>query len=111
VTITVLSVERIDAERDGAASVRRFLNAHTVGARLVEGSAYELPPGARLEQGTSDRHEVLYVTSGRITAVYRDERHALTKGQGVYCEPGESCVLENDADTPASFYRFLVKPS
>ena len=111
-TITVLDVESIDSEQEGAASVQRFLNADTVGARLVEGLAYTLPPGGQLgPKRETDRHQLFYVTSGRVTALFQGERHELTPGRGVYCEPGETCELENAADTPATFYRFLVEPS
>jgi quercetin dioxygenase-like cupin family protein len=110
--ITVLHVGGIGAEAEGQASVRRFLNEATVGAQLVEGIAYELPPGARYapREGAS-RHQVFYVTSGSVEALFQGKRHELVPGRGVYCEPGETCELENAGDEPATFYRFLVTPS
>jgi quercetin dioxygenase-like cupin family protein len=112
VTITVLDVNSITPEAEGAASVRRFLNAETVGARLVEGMAYQLPQGERYEpEQAGARHQVFYVTSGRIRASYQGAQYDLKAGGGVYCEPGESCQLEATGDSPASFYRLLVQPS
>jgi glyoxylate utilization-related uncharacterized protein len=112
VSIRVLAVTTVPAKQEGTASVRPFLNASTVGAQLVEGLAYELPPGGRL--GVADaggRYEVYYVTSGRVTASFQGKSHGLAQGQGVYCEPGETCELENAGDSPATFYRFLVEPT
>jgi glyoxylate utilization-related uncharacterized protein len=110
--ITVLSVDSVEAEPEGEASVRRFLTEKTVGARLVEGLAYELPAGRRFQpEPVGARHQVFYVTSGEVSAQYLDKRHDLASGQGVYCEPGEICTLENTSGGPATFYRFLVVPS
>jgi glyoxylate utilization-related uncharacterized protein len=109
VTITVLDVAGFEATRDGAASVRRFLTGETVGARLVEGAAYELPSGERLAVEPSDRHQVVYVTAGEVSADFQGELHRLRPGGGVYCEPGEGCELEAAGD--AAFYRFTVARS
>jgi quercetin dioxygenase-like cupin family protein len=112
VSVTVLAIDSVEAEQDGGASVRRFLNADTVGAQLVEGLAYELPPGGRLgPREAVERYEVLYVTSGRLTALFRGATHDLRAGQGVYCEPGEACEVENATGMPATFYRFFVNPA
>src|SRR5262249_53207587 len=40
VTISVLDVATLEPERAGGVELRRFLNASTVGARAVEGTAY-----------------------------------------------------------------------
>jgi quercetin dioxygenase-like cupin family protein len=112
VTVAVLDVGSIAPAAEGAASVRPFLNGVTVGARVVEGLAYELPPGARLRaDAPPDRHQALYVTSGRVRALHAGERHDLRPGCGVYCEPGEACELENSGGEAAAFYRFLVARS
>ena len=111
-SVTVLAIDSVEAEQDGVAAVRRFLNADTVGAQLVEGLAYELPPGGRLgPREAVERYEVLYVTSGHLTALFRRATHGLGPGQGVYCEPGEGCEVENTSGMPATFYRFFVKPA
>jgi glyoxylate utilization-related uncharacterized protein len=109
VTITVLDVASVQAARDGAASVRRFLTNATVGARLVEGGAYELSAGERLTVEPSDRHQVVYVTAGEVSADFQGELHRLRPGGGVYCEPDEGCELEATGD--AAFYRFTVARS
>jgi glyoxylate utilization-related uncharacterized protein len=112
VTITVLEVAEVPAVSDGGASLRRFLNEDTVGAHLVEGIAYELPAGEELEvEPDATRHQLVYVTGGNLSAQFQGEQHDLSVGRGVYCEPGEGCKLENTADAPASFYRFLVAGS
>jgi glyoxylate utilization-related uncharacterized protein len=108
VTITVLEVASVPASPDG---VRPFLNAETVGAQLVEGEAHELPPGRSREAAASDRHQVVFVTAGRLSAVFQEEVHELLPGRGVYCEPGEGCALENVGNEPAEFYRFAVARS
>lgn len=110
--VTVLRVEEVRPEREGPAAVRRFLTAETVGARVVEGMAYELPPRAGVTLADeSGRHQLVYVTAGLLEGLYAGERHELAPGRGVYCEPGETCVLRNAGDAPARFYRFLVTPT
>jgi quercetin dioxygenase-like cupin family protein len=99
VTISVLEVGR-------AASGRRFLDAAT-----VEGTAYELPPGERWEAAPSDRHQVIYVTAGWLSALFQGDEHELVPGRGVYCEPGEGCSLQNVGDGSAALYCFAVLPS
>ncbi len=108
-TITVLDVSGAPLVREGAAEVARFLNAQTVGARTVEGTAYRLAPGASLDSMREpDRYQIFYVTAGRPVAIYQDERHDLARGRGVYCDPGESCAFENPGQAEAAFYRFVI---
>jgi quercetin dioxygenase-like cupin family protein len=112
VSITVLDIESIDPESEGGAEARRFLNAQTVGAEVVEGTAYRLAPGASIDpQREEARYQLFYVTSGEPVALYQGERHRLAPGRGVYCDPGETCAFENPTDAPAAFYRFVVTRS
>ena len=107
--ITVLDIESIEPMAEGGANVRRFLNAATVGARVVEGTAYRLTAGASLAPLLeAERHQLFYVTAGEPIALYGGERHELAPGRGVYCEPGEPCGFENPSSGPASFYRFVI---
>jgi quercetin dioxygenase-like cupin family protein len=109
-SITVLEIEGVEGVRDGATEVRAFLNEATVGATVVEGMAYRLDPGGRLDAPAEPgRHQLFYVTAGRPTASYSGEQHQLGPGQGVYCDLGEACALENLTDSPVAFYRFLVR--
>jgi quercetin dioxygenase-like cupin family protein len=107
--ITVLDIDGVGWSREGNVEVARFLNAETVGARVVEGSAYRLAPGGTLYPlREDDRYQLFYVTGGRPVALYQGRRYELGPGHGVYCEHGEACGFENPTDTPAAFYRFVV---
>ncbi len=106
--ITVLDLDSLGSEPEGDADVVRFLNADTVGAERVQGSAYRLHAGGRTEPLAAQRYQLFYVTGGRPVALYQGQRHQLKPATGVYCEPGEACRFENPGGEPASFYRFVV---
>jgi quercetin dioxygenase-like cupin family protein len=108
-TITVLDVAGAPLVREGDAEVAHFLNAQTVGARTVEGTAYRLLAGATLApMQEAERYQIFYVTAGEPIAVYNGERHELARGRGVYCDPGEACAFENPGSADAAFYRFVI---
>lgn len=108
-TITVLDVSGAPLVREGDADAAHFLNAQTVGARTVEGTAYQLPAGAAVApMQEAERHQVFYVTAGEPVALYGGERHKLAPGHGVYCSPGEPCAFENPGTAEVAFYRFVI---
>jgi hypothetical protein len=110
VTVSVLDVATPEPERAGGVELRRFLNAATVGARAVEGSAYRLEPGAAVALlSEPDRRQLFVVSEGAPVALYAGDRHELGPGRGVYCEPGEPCAFENPSAATAAFYRFVVE--
>lgn len=109
VKITVLDVNSLPARQEGEARVVEFITEENVGARIVNGSSYVVPPGAELDSLNADgRHQLFYLVRGGLVAVFNGDRHDLRAGQGVYCEPNDTCVLRNDGEEEAVFYRFLV---
>jgi quercetin dioxygenase-like cupin family protein len=109
VTVSVIDLASGASSREGDAEVTLFLGSE-VGARTIEGMAYSLAPGGALGPlEAPGRHQLFYVTAGRLTADFQGQHHDLATGQGVYCEPGESCRFENRSDALAAFYRFVIE--
>jgi quercetin dioxygenase-like cupin family protein len=109
VKVTVVDLASGASSREGDAEVTRFLGSE-VGARTIEGMAYELGPGGALGPlEAPGRHQLFYVTAGQLDAHFQGQHHDLAAGQGVYCEPGESCSFGNRSDALAAFYRFVIE--
>jgi quercetin dioxygenase-like cupin family protein len=107
--ITVLDIASLPSEVIDGARRTAFLTDDTVGAQKVRGEMYSLDPGARI--GPSDatgEYQLFYVTEGAATASRGGQTHELGPGQGVYCDPSESCSIENTATKPAKLFRFVV---
>jgi quercetin dioxygenase-like cupin family protein len=110
--ITVLDIASVPSEVINGARMTAFLTEDTVGAQRVRGEMYSLDPGGRLGpyEATND-YQLFYVTEGEPTASRGGQTHQLGPGGGVYCDPSESCVIENVTTEPVKFLRFVVTRS
>jgi mannose-6-phosphate isomerase-like protein (cupin superfamily) len=92
----VIAEGDVSAVRDDGdtASVRLTIDAGA-GSERLEQRVIRFAQGTSSERSNGARHELLYVASGRGTAVVESEEHPIEPETGIYVAPGERYAIDN----------------
>ena len=107
--ISVVDINALQGTVSDGARVVDFITSESVGANVVAGSAYTLDPERTLGPfDAGDSFQLFYITDGETVVEYAGDEHKLGVGQGVYCDPRETCTFRNESAAPMKFFRFVV---
>jgi mannose-6-phosphate isomerase-like protein (cupin superfamily) len=93
----VVDERSVPAQRGDGASIKVTIDESSGSQRLVQ-RLVRFEPGRSRRRAPSDRHEVLYVLSGRGSVAVAGTTHALAPGTAAYVLAGEEYEVESDGE-------------